>query len=30
MAGSKVYSSDGRLLNIENIHMSDGIVSYDE
>lgn len=30
MAGSKVYSSDGRLLNIENIHMSDGIVSYNE
>lgn len=30
MAGSKVYSSDGRLLNIENINMSDGIVSYDE
>nr|DAY14994.1 MAG TPA: Terminase large subunit [Caudoviricetes sp.] len=30
MAGSKVYSSDGRLLNIENIHKSDGIVSYDE
>lgn len=30
MAGSNVYSSDGRLLNIENIHKSDGIVSYDE
>ena len=30
MAGSKVYSSDGRLLNIEDIHMSDGIASYDE
>lgn len=30
MAGSKVYSSDGRLLNIEDIHMSDGIASYNE
>ena len=30
MAGSKVYSSDGRMLNIENIHESDGIVSYNE
>lgn len=30
MAGSKVYSSDGRLLNIEDIHISDGIVSYNE
>lgn len=30
MAGSKVYSADGRLLNIEDIHTSDGIVSYDE
>lgn len=30
MAGSKVYSTDGRLLNIEDIHMSDGIASYNE
>ena len=30
MAGSKVYSADGRLLNIEDIHISDSIVSYDE
>ena len=30
MAGSKVYSTDGRLLNIEDIHISDGIASYNE
>nr|DAE75427.1 MAG TPA: ataxin-1 binding protein [Caudoviricetes sp.] len=30
MAGSKVYSYDGRLLNIEDIHISDGIASYNE
>lgn len=30
MAGSKVYSSDGRLLNIEDVHISDGIASYNE
>ena len=28
-AGNKVYTRDGRLVNIEDLHMSDGIIGYD-
>ena len=28
-AGNKVYTRDGRQINIEDLHMSDGIVGYD-